>query len=181
MDDWKQIGKAVFIFFLALYGANCAFRPTEWHLIDGVNLVAHEAGHLLLGYFGQFIGAAGGTIGQLFVPAALAVFFFFKQSQYASTVPIFWFGQSMINISVYVKDAQAMALPLVSVGGGGYAIHDWNYMLSRLGALRYDQVIGNTIYVFGILIIALAIIMGFIVAFRREEITNPHDPSSSSG
>jgi hypothetical protein len=168
MSDWKQIGKAVFIFFLALYGANCVFRPSEWHLIDGVNLVAHEAGHMLFGWFGQFIGAAGGTIGQLLVPAALAVYFFFWQSRFASTIPAFWFGQSLINVSVYVKDAQAMVLPLVSIGGGD-AAHDWNYLLSRLGVLRYDQSIGMTIYIFGILSIVFAIIMGFIWAFRTEK------------
>jgi hypothetical protein len=179
MGDWKQIGKAVFIFFLALYGANCAFRPSEWHLLDGVNLVAHEAGHLLFGYFGHFIGAAGGTLGQILVPVVLSVYFYLKQSRFASTVPCFWLGQSLINVSVYVKDAQSMVLPLVSIGGGD-AIHDWHFMLSRLGLLRHDQAIGNTIYIFGILIIGLSIVMGFIWAFKTEKINKVSDSSTIS-
>lgn len=179
MNDWKQIGKAAFIFLLALYGANCAYRPSEWHLLDGVNLVAHEAGHMLFGWFGQFIGIAGGTLGQILVPAALSVYFYFEQSRFSSTVPFFWLGQSLINVSVYVKDAQAMALPLVSIGGGD-AIHDWHFMFSRLGLLKYDQAIGSAIYIFGILIIALAIVMGFVWAFRSEKEKNRADNSGDS-
>jgi|WetSurMetagenome_2_1015567.scaffolds.fasta_scaffold00687_18 hypothetical protein len=179
MNDWKQIGKAALIFLLALYGANCAFNPSKWHLLDGVDLVVHEAGHLLFGYFGQFIGVAGGTLGQLLVPSALSVYFYLYQSRFASTVPLFWLGQSLINVSVYVKDAQAMALPLVSIGGGD-AIHDWHFMLSRLGLLRHDQLIGNTIYVSGILIIVSAIVMGFLWAFRTAETNDQDNPTTTS-
>jgi hypothetical protein len=169
MNDWKPIGKAAFISLLALYGAGCIFRPSEWHLIDGVNLVVHEAGHLLLGYFGMFLGIAGGTIGQLFIPAALTVYFFFGQSRYASAVTLFWFGQSMINVSVYVKDARAMVLPLVSVGGGGDVIHDWNYLLSQPGWLMYDSLIGNCIYGFGVIIIVVAVIVGFVWSLSKDK------------
>jgi hypothetical protein len=169
MKDSNFIIKAVFIFILALYGGYCAFRPNEWHLLDGVNLIAHEAGHLLFGYFGEFLGVAGGTIGQLFVPAAFTVYFFFQKSLFSSCVTLFWFGQNFINISVYVKDAQDMILPLVSVGGGGDVCHDWNYLLLRMGLLARDQLIGNTVYVLGILIMLTAIVLGIILMLNDDE------------
>jgi hypothetical protein len=145
-----NLPKAAGAIVLAAYGAYCAFRPSEWHVIDGVNLVAHEAGHLLLGWFGQFIGIAGGTLGQLFVPAAFTVYFFLQRAQYSSSVTLFWLGQSLVNVSVYVKDARAMELPLVSVGGGGDAIHDWHWLLSKFGLLAWDQLVGNFILAVGI-------------------------------
>jgi hypothetical protein len=169
MKDIPFIIKVSFIFILALYGGYCVFRPAEWHLIDGVNLVIHEAGHLLFGYFGQFLGVAGGTIGQLFVPAVFTIYFYYQQSRFSSSVTFFWFGQNFINISVYVKDAQAMALPLVSVGGGGDVIHDWNYLLSKMGLLARDQLIGNTVYSIGILIMLTAVILGFLLSLDNEE------------
>jgi hypothetical protein len=169
MKDSQFIIKAAFIFILALYGGYCTFRPNEWHLIDGVNLVIHEAGHLFFGYFGQFLGVAGGTIGQLFVPAAFTVYFIFQKARFSSSVTLFWFGQNFINISVYVKDAQAMVLPLVSVGGGGDVYHDWNYLLSRMGLLARDQLIGNTVYTIGVLIMIAAIVLGFMLMLKNEE------------
>lgn len=169
MKDSNFIIKVAFLFILAVYGGYCAFRPNEWHLIDGANLVAHEAGHLLVGYFGEFPGVAGGTLGQLFVPAAFTIYFFFQRSLFSSCVTLFWFGQNFISISVYVKDAQAMVLPLVSVGGGGDVYHDWNYLLSKTGLLARDQLIGNTVYAFGILIMIIAVVLGFVLMLNNED------------
>ena len=118
---------------------------------------------------GNFVGVAGGTIGQLFVPAAFTVYFFFQKALFSSCVTLFWFGQNFINISVYVKDAQAMVLPLVSVGGGGDVFHDWNYLLSKTGLLARDQLIGTTVYTFGILIMLTAIVLGFILMLINDE------------
>src|SRR3989449_9967209 len=41
--------------------------PNFLHLID---LVFHEAGHVIFGFFGQFIGVLGGSLNQVLVPAA---------------------------------------------------------------------------------------------------------------
>lgn len=43
----------------------CAYDPYEWHLIDGVNLVIHEAGHIVFMPFGEFIMIAGGSLFQI--------------------------------------------------------------------------------------------------------------------
>jgi len=158
--------KAIFTGFLAIYGILCARSGASF--LDRVNLIAHEAGHLLFGYMGQFIGICGGTIGQLLVPAAIAFYFYARREFYSAAVVVFWFGQNMFNISAYVKDASAMALPLVSIGGGD-AIHDWNYLLRTLHILNWDQAIGNVIYGLGILIILVSVVLGFWLSFDREE------------
>jgi hypothetical protein len=127
--DVKKINylKAGFTVLLAIYGIVCASDVASGSALDRVNLVAHEAGHLLFSYFGQFIMVLGGTIGQLLVPIAFTVYFYMSKEFYSSAVTLFWAGQNFFGISLYVKDARAMALPLVSVGGGDDTIHDWNY------------------------------------------------------
>ena len=111
---------------------------------------------------------AGGTIGQLFVPVAITIYFIARQEFYSSTIPLFWVGQNMFNISVYVKDARAMELPLVTVGGGD-AMHDWNYMLSRTGILNLDQIVGNMVYGIGLLLIITAVVAGFYFSFETDD------------
>ena len=141
--DLKKINypKAGFTVLMLVYGFLCARDTSESGMLDRVNLVIHEAGHLLFGWFGEFIGVIGGTIGQLFVPVAFTSYFFLQREFFSSSGRSSGTGQNFFWISVYVKDAQAMALPLLSVGGGEDTIHDWNYILSKVGLLRWDQVI----------------------------------------
>lgn len=161
-----NLPKAAGAIVLAAYGAYCAFRPSEWHMLDGVNLVAHEAGHLLLAWFGQFIGVAGGTLGQLFVPAAFTVYFFLQQAKYSSAVTLFWLGQSLVNVSVYAKDARTMELPLVSIGGGD-VIHDWHWLLSKFGLLARDQLVGNCILAVGIAVMLAGVTAAFHASLQK--------------
>lgn len=169
--DVKKINylKAGFTVLLAIYGIVCASDVASGSALDRVNLIAHEAGHLLFSYFGRFIMVLGGTIGQLFVPVAFTVYFYMRKEFYSSAVTLFWTGQNFFGISLYVKDARAMALPLVSVGGGSDTIHDWHYLLTKVGLLRWDHVIGNIMFIWGIVIIIISIVWGFYNSIDREE------------
>jgi hypothetical protein len=169
--DLKKINysKAGFTGLMLVYGFLCARDTSESGMLDRVNLVIHESGHLFFGWFGEFIGVIGGTVGQLFVPVAFTVYFFIQREFFSSAVSLFWSGQNFFWISVYVKDAQAMALPLLSVGGGEDTIHDWNYILTKIGLLRWDQVIGTTVYITGIIIIAVSVVWGFYHSIERDE------------
>jgi hypothetical protein len=161
--------KAGCIGLLAVYGIVCTRDLSEMGMLERVNLVIHEAGHLFFGWFGEFIGVCGGTVGQLFVPVAFTTYFYMQRQYFSSAVTLFWTGQNFFWISVYVKDARAMALPLLSVGGGNDTIHDWHYILSRIGLLKRDQVVGNAFYLLGILIIAASVVCGMYHSFEREE------------
>ncbi len=169
--DLKKLNylKAGFMAVLAVYGFLCAWDTSEQGMLDRVDLVIHEAGHLFFSWFGEFVQVAGGTIGQLFVPAAITAYFFIRREFYSSAVSLFWTGQNFFWISVYVKDAQAMDLPLLSIGGGDDTIHDWNYILSRLGLIRWDHAIGSAFYVIGVLIITASVTWGFYHSIERDE------------
>ncbi len=171
LDYLKAAGFAL----LAVYGLVLSRDVTVPRFLDRVDLVIHEAGHLFFRWFGECLQVAGGTMGQLFVPAAFTAYFFLRRERLSAAVTLFWLGQNLFNISVYVKDARTMVLPLVSVGGGEDTIHDWNYLLSKLGLLRWDHVIGTMVYLLGLLVIAVSVTGGLYssLAARKE----PSDPT----
>jgi hypothetical protein len=137
---------------LAYFGW-CAFDPLQWHFIDGVNLIIHEAGHIIFMPFGEFVAIAGGSLFQLIVPAAFAAYFFRRKQYYSAALVMFWLGESMLNVSVYAGDAVAMELPLL---GGEGTIHDWNYLLDKLGLLNSARVIAGLIRLCGTALIIAA-------------------------
>jgi len=132
-----------------------ALFPNRWKLIDGVNLVIHEAGHLIFSPLGEFMTIAGGSLFQVVVPAIFAAYFYRNKKHFSSALVLFWMGASLLNVSVYAADAVVMQLPLL---GGDNSIHDWNYMLERLSLLRSTGTISLTIRASGTLTIVLATI-----------------------
>ena len=120
----------------------------EYHFLDGVNLVFHEAGHLFLSWGGQTLHFLGGTIGQLFFPVACAVHFARRGQLFEACICLFWLGESLLYVAEYLGDAKDMALPLV----GGH-IHDWNWLLSRAGLLDSCRQIALMVHGVGSLVI----------------------------
>ena len=57
--SWPKLAVAIVV---SLYFLWCAYDPYQWHLIDGVNLLIHEAGHLIFSPFGEFLMIAGGVL-----------------------------------------------------------------------------------------------------------------------
>ncbi len=147
---------------LALYGIPCLVRPESGRILDAVDLAIHETGHLVFAPFGEFVSFLGGTVLQLVLPAAFVVYFWRRADRHAASVALWWVAQNCWNISVYVRDARVQALPLV---GGGE--HDWAYILSELGWLRYDEAIATNIRVLGAAIYVCAIVMGWRYAWSR--------------
>src|ERR1043165_10081210 len=84
----------------AAYFLWAAAPPDRWRLIDGVNLVIHEAGHVVFRPFGEFLAIAGGSLFQVIVPAVFAVYFYLNRKPYSSALVLFWTGESLLNVSV---------------------------------------------------------------------------------
>ena len=111
-------------------------------IIDDANLLFHEAGHLIFGFFGNTLGLYGGTLGQLVFPVTSAVVFWRQGSWVSASVAALWFFEHINNIAPYVADARSQELPLL---GGGE--HDWANILSRWGALQYDSTLATILIV----------------------------------
>src|SRR3982750_3676491 len=127
-----------------LSGAREPWRPlprwavVAWFLfIDTPNMVVHEGGHALFGWFGQTLGLWGGTILQWLVPLLLASYFFHQRQLAGFVFCLFFFFENWIYTATYMADARAMELPLVTLGDPEVAKHDWNTIFTNLGVLQY--------------------------------------------
>jgi hypothetical protein len=145
-----------------------ALHPADWRFVDNFNLVIHEAGHILFIPFGEFLTIAGGSLFQIIVPAAFAVYFYHQGKSFSCTLLLFMVGESLLNVSVYAGDAVAMELPLL---GGDDSVHDWNWMLDRLSLLGHTREIAGAIQALGTLTILAAAIGSFLYARRAESLS----------
>ena len=159
--------KAGFILAVGLYGVLCAVNPKTYRFLDRVDVVFHEAGHLIFGLFGEFIGILGGSLMQVLIPAIVTGYFILYNQRWSGMVTLFWVGQSLFNVSVYVKDARAQALPLL---GGEDVTHDWNWLLGRLHLLRWDQTLGNLVFFLGVLALAISVAGGLYLSLEEQTV-----------
>jgi len=150
----------------SLYFLWCAYDPSQWHLIDGVNLVIHEAGHLIFSPLGEFMMIAGGSLFQVIMPALFVGYFIYNEKYYSAALVLFWVGESILNVSVYAGDSLALQLPLI---GGEDSVHDWNYLLTSLNLLPATAKIAGAIRLLGTLVIALAAFGSIKFARRAQE------------
>lgn len=153
-EPWKPVPLWAMAGWLLAYAAFLLYAWREHGMnlfIDAVNMVTHEAGHPLFGYFGETLHLWGGTILQLFVPAALAFTFVRMRQLPGTTFCGFLFFENFLGIAAYMADARALDLPLVSAEGGGEGgiIHDWNAIFTQLNLLPYDTRIAAVVRALG--------------------------------
>lgn len=130
---------ALFLFYLQWLK-----KDNYFSFLDYINLAFHEAGHIFLGFFGEFICMLGGTVFQLLLPAVCLVHLKRRGSNLGWQLCLFWIGQNLLNVSIYAGDAIKQSLPLV---GGGR--HDWTYLLTALGLIAHTDAVAKFIFLCG--------------------------------
>ena len=168
---WVLAGRAGLVLGIFGYGWWFHFATMqelgETHkFIHNINLVFHEAGHVIFGFFGNdFLRVLGGTLGQLLMPLVLFVAFRWKnRDAFAAALALWWFGQNLVDSAPYINDARSLDLMLLS-GGTGKEVegHDWEYLLTELGWLHKDVYISRWVLRGGRWVMALALIWALIV------------------
>jgi len=133
------------------------------HLID---LVFHEAGHVIFGIFGRFLGTLGGSLNQVLIPAGCTAYFLRHRQPGAAAVTLFWTGESLTDVAIYVADGRDMALPLLAEG----LVHDWNWILSELSLRNQAPAIGRAVFGLGVTVLAAALALlaaGGVLSSKR--------------
>ena len=153
---------------------------------DWINLFIHEGGHGVFQIFGQFVYVLGGSLMQLILPGA-AVVVFLRSGVGTLPCTLFWLGENIVNISVYIMDAPYRRLPLISK----YAAHDWGYITDTLGVTHYAEDFGLAVKIFGILVCLGGIGTGITLVVQkiREELSpaqavtgrRPYQPPAPGG
>jgi hypothetical protein len=91
-----------------------AYSPSEpwprvvWLLRTFTFLPLHEGGHFLFILFGRTLYALGGSFWQIMFPVlwfAIAL----RQKSQVAPFPLFWAGENMMDVSLYIRDSQATA------------------------------------------------------------------------
>jgi len=155
-DEIKRWIPSLIILPIAVYWC---FNRGNYGLIDNVDLLIHEAGHVFFSLFGKFIYTLGGSSMQIIIPSIIAGFFFRNNYRTGVQVALLWLGQNFINISVYAADASAQKLPLL---GDNRVYHDWHYLLNTLGLLEFDTEIGYLFFGVAVLIFIVVLFMPLI-------------------
>lgn len=115
----------------------------------------HEFGHLFFSFGGTFLAILGGSLMQLLVPAGAIALMGRQRDWFGMALFATWLSSSLVNLSAYIGDAQALELDLVGLGDGGGADdgrdtdgtgHDWQWLLMRMGLLRHDRRIAAVVH-----------------------------------
>ena len=179
-------GHAAVWFVGLLWGGWFILQPLATNRIGSsfmhrVNLVFHEAGHILFMPFGDFVTVLGGSVMQLLIPLVVVLAFLIQnRDPFGASVGVWWLGQSAKDLAPYINDARAQALPLLGGVTGrdvpGY--HDWHNLLSRVGMLAWDTAIARAVDLAGTLLMIAAISWGGLILWREYR---QHDPELYDG
>lgn len=172
----SRIGKWIAVAVMALWGAVLLFSGLETEaagkgLLHLVNLPFHEAGHIFFRPFGQFVTSLGGTLGQLLIPlVCLGTLLVKTRDPFGAAVCLWWEGENFMDIAPYINDARAGEMPLLGGNTGSsspYGFHDWEYLLTETGLLRYDHHIALLAHALGAILMALAVAWCLLLLRRQ--------------
>ncbi len=151
-EPWKPVSRPAIAAWIVLYLAFLVYAFSAhggFLFIDNANLVVHEGGHNLFGWFGPTIGLWGGTLLQWLVPFLLASYFFTQRQTAGFVFCLFFFFENWLYTATYMADARAQVLPLVTTGDPDFAEHDFYTIFSSLGVLNYDTKIAAVVRILG--------------------------------
>jgi hypothetical protein len=151
-EPWKPQPRPALVAWLIFYVSflGYAFSAHGGFLfIDSANLVVHEGGHNLFGWFGPTLGLWGGTLLQWLVPFLLAAYFFAQRQTAGFVFCLFFFFENWLYTATYMADARAQQLALVTTGDPDFVEHDFHAIFSQLGVLNYDTKIATVVRILG--------------------------------
>ena len=174
-------GRAAFYLILLLWGWQFILMDYDV-LVTGspeigdsfmhnVNLVFHEAGHVIFLPLGRFMTILGGSLNQWLIPFIVLVAFVLKaRDTFGATVGLWWLGQSLMDTAPYINDARAGRLILLGGVTGreqpGY--HDWENILSELNWMEYDHMIAGMVNALGVILMLLSFFWGANVLYLQH-------------
>ena len=174
-------GRGLILLGIIIWGgklmlASIASNTAGESLLHLVNLPFHETGHLLFRPLGSFMSSLGGTLGQLLVPLICGGTLLLKtRDPFGTAICGWWLGENFLDIAPYINDARAGQLPLLGGNTGHsapYGFHDWEYLLTETGLLRYDQLLAKLAHGFGSLLMITAILWATVLLYRQFKGTN---------
>lgn len=178
-DALAYYGRAATLALIAIWGVFLAaadYRnpPQRFDFMHAILLPIHEAGHVLMMPFGEFVTIAGGSAFQVALPLGIAAAFLLRQQdRFGAAVCLWWAGASVVDLAPYIYDALVPQLILLGGHTGEEGPHDWIYLLTRLHALRHAHGWGIAAHAAGVTTMTGAVAWGGawlwkLAPWRRE-------------
>ena len=114
----------------------------------------HEMAHAVTGWLPAVLTAAMGSVAELALPLTVIFISYHRRAYVTTFISTAWIHLSTMSVGRYIADAQTQRMPLVSIDStlneDGLALHDWNFVLGKLGLLEYGTFIGTSFKLVGI-------------------------------
>lgn len=146
------------LLFLGWDGLRHLRDPEAGGLFAGITFGVHEFGHLLFAAFGEFLGIAGGSLTQLLIPVLTGALLYHHRDYFGLSAAGAWLASSLLDLARYIADARVGDLALASFSEE--SVHDWTWLLGRMGWLQHDLAIARTASGLGLLVLLTALLYG---------------------
>ena len=143
--------------------------------MHNINLVFHEAGHVIFRPFGWFMTILGGTLFQLIMPLIVMLAFIIKNhDNFAASIGLWWLGQSFMDSAPYIDDALDQKLVLLGgrTGADAPGNHDWNNILGELNMLERHREFATVADSMGTVLMVLAFAWGGYILYQQYKNLN---------
>lgn len=172
---WARLGLTVALIPLSFHAFNDAEFGSRLPLLGDIDVAIHEFGHMFFKPFGwEFLGEtmmiAGGSLWQIAFPLIFAGYFLFNKEHrdiHGATIALWWSAINMVDVSVYMADARARVLTLISgLTGQEDDGHDFFQLFSRYGILGKDTLYAGRLRVLAGTVMLISIAAGLWVAWK---------------
>ena len=134
----------------------------EFNIVYGVLFGVHELGHMVVGLAGNdVLTALAGSAFQVLLPIGAAALLWPRRDKYGIAICGCILAYSLAQVGVYIADARAESLDLVSLSAEGQT-HDWNFILERWHLLRQDVAIGHFVKDIGWVVLAGSVVLAVL-------------------
>jgi hypothetical protein len=167
--------RALLLAYLLYAGLRQFADPEYSSLFSAITFGLHELGHVIFSPLGGFMGILGGSLTQLAAPLTTALLFWRQREYFGVSVAGAWLCFSFFNLAVYIGDARSMDLPLLGLTDD--PLHDWNYLLGRMGLLAWDHSLARLAQFLGALVWAGSMLWGAGLLLVMRSLRSQRDNS----
>jgi hypothetical protein len=170
-----RAGRLLLLVFLARWTFLFLVWPMREDVINAsfihiIDLVFHEAGHIVFSPFGDLLTSLGGSAFQVIVPIICWIAFATTSpNPFAAWVMCWWTGQNLLDVAIYINDARALQLMLLG-GHTGAEVegHDWEHILQLTHLSMHDHQIAWTVHAIGAMMMLAALAFGTVLALKKD-------------
>ena len=161
----KYVSKLIFTILISYFTyIMFTMKPYPWIILDNVNLLIHEAGHLIISFLkNEFLTTLAGSLFQITLPVIFLVYFLIKKELDGIAFCVFWLGDNLINVGIYMKDAVYKMLPLLKEG----LKHDWEYIFFEIGQTNNAEKFGDFTINLGYVLLAGSVVLSIVSLFNE--------------